>query len=186
MMSDWKEKRTDWTNFDQAIRQVEEELGVSQAEADALLCRAVGEGKIGSINEGPISRSQKASRPLPDEVAQRRYDPDAAPTLKMPRPLGRVEVWIHIPEERRWFKVDRTDLRSWLDEPAQQAVGKRPRIKSHLAKLYPDGVPDPAFCPRKELRAELLKTDPRLTPLDEATLKTAIDEYNRSIRTDPN
>jgi hypothetical protein len=83
------------------------------------------------------------------------------------------------------------DLRHWLKrqqpakqvttEPKKQALGKRPRIKAHLAKLFPDGVPDPAYCNRKELIRELLKIDPGLKPLDDGTLKTAIEEYN----TDP-
>jgi hypothetical protein len=85
-------------------------------------------------------------------------------------------------------RVSADDLRSWLkpteakkQEPKKKALGKRPRIKAHLAKLFPEGVPDPAHCPRKELLRELLKLDPGLKPLDDGTLKTAIEEYN----TDP-
>ena len=94
-----------------------------------------------------------------------------------------MELWVHIRAEGRWIKINREDLHHWLDEPAQQVrrnayLGKRPRIKSHLAKLYPDGVPDPAFCPRKGLLRELLRIDPALAPLNDATLKTSIDEYN--------
>jgi hypothetical protein len=66
-----------------------------------------------------------------------------------------------------------------LEVPALGQRGKRPRIKVVLQELYPEGVPDPAFCPRKTLKADLVKRDRTLHPLDEATLKTAIDEYNR-------
>jgi hypothetical protein len=59
-----------------------------------------------------------------------------------------------------------------------KALGKRPRIKALLAKLYPEGVPDPAHCPRKGLQRKLLTLDPGLQPLDDDTLKKAVDEYN--------
>jgi hypothetical protein len=216
-MSDCKEEplpRSERIDFSQAVNEVEQELGVTKAEAVMLLSQAVAEGKIGvedrrqAVEEAFKEAAERlkeltkrfpppATRPHPapaDEVAQplvlpkpQRYAPGAYPAPPAAAPSrGRVELWVHILDEKRWIKVDRADLRRWFDEPAQQAVGKRPRIKSHLAKLYPDGVPDPAFCPRKELRAELLMQDPRLTPLDEATLKTAIDEYNSLIRNDPN
>jgi len=73
--------------------------------------------------------------------------------------------------------------RWWLDlqnKPIQEA-GKQPRIKAHLAEMFPNGVPDPAHCPRKTLKADLLKRDPSLNPLDEATLKSAIDAHNSSL-----
>jgi hypothetical protein len=83
--------------------------------------------------------------------------------------------------------VSEADLQHWLKkqqstkqpttEPKKQALGKRPRIKAHLAKLFPEGVPDPAYCNRKELIRDLLKLDPGLKPLDDGTLKTAIEEY---------
>jgi hypothetical protein len=71
--------------------------------------------------------------------------------------------------------------RYWLDlenRPLPKPTGKQPRIKAHLAEMFPNGVPDPAHCPRKALKADLLKRDPSLNPLDEATLKSAIDAYN--------
>ena len=60
-------------------------------------------------------------------------------------------------------------------------VGKRPRIKDYLALHYTSGVPDPAHCPRKTLRSNLLNWDSDLAPLDEATLKLAIDEFNANL-----
>jgi hypothetical protein len=60
-------------------------------------------------------------------------------------------------------------------------VGKRPRIKVYLAEHYPKGVPSPAHCPRKILRSGLLNWDSNLAPLDEGTLKLAIDEFNASL-----
>jgi len=73
--------------------------------------------------------------------------------------------------------------RHWVDlqNAPPQLVGKQPRIKALLAEMFPNGVPDPAHCPRKALKADLLKRDPGLSPLDEATLKSAIDAYNSSV-----
>jgi hypothetical protein len=70
--------------------------------------------------------------------------------------------------------------------PKRAERGKRPRIKALLAKDFPTkdfpkGVPEPAFCPRKELIRKLLKAEPTLAPLDEDTLKKAIDEYNAGL-----
>jgi len=62
-------------------------------------------------------------------------------------------------------------------------IGKRPRIKNYLSNHFADGVPDPGLCPRNALRADILKADPSLEPLDEATLKSAIDEYNAEVDT---
>jgi hypothetical protein len=47
--------------------------------------------------------------------------------------------------------------------------------------MFRNGVPDPAHCRRKALRADLLKRDPDLDPLDLKTLKHAIDKYNLSF-----
>jgi hypothetical protein len=59
--------------------------------------------------------------------------------------------------------------------------GKRPRIQVYLAEYHPKGVPSPAHCSRKILRSDLLNWDSGLAPLDEATLKLAIDEFNASL-----
>jgi hypothetical protein len=93
--------------------------------------------------------------------------------------------------------VSRDDFQYWLDElkppsgtgPAKEKKpakgGKAPLIIEHLKELYPQGVPDPSHCPRKALKADLLARDKRLEPLDDATLKSAIDAFNHSIRNDP-
>ena len=74
--------------------------------------------------------------------------------------------------------------RHWLDllsKSPPEPTGKQPRIKAHLAEMFPNGVPDPAHCPRKTLKADLLRRDPSLSPLDEATLKSAIEAHNSSL-----
>src|SRR5262249_46966665 len=44
-----------------------------------------------------------------------------------------------------------------LQKKSLPEAGKQPRIKAHLAELFPKGVPNPAYCPRKALKADLLK-----------------------------
>ena len=66
-------------------------------------------------------------------------------------------------------------------KPPPEPTGKQPRIRTLLAEMFPKGVPDPAHCPRKTLKADLLRRDPSLNPLDEATLKSAIDAHNSSL-----
>jgi hypothetical protein len=65
---------------------------------------------------------------------------------------------------------------------ASRSVGKQPRILRYLSEHFPGGVPEPGLCPREELKAEILKWDRRLGPLDDATLKRGIDNYNTSLR----
>ena len=78
--------------------------------------------------------------------------------------------------------VSRSDLRRWLDQqPTQAAGGKQSRVARLLAEMFPDGVPTRADRPREPLRAELIKRDPSLQPLDLKTLKTAIEMYNRQV-----
>jgi len=159
----------DWISFTQAIFEVEAELGVDRAEATRLLRSAVAGGKIATVDDAPSLAPEGIEGP-PGR---------ARPALEPAAPKSpQLELWVHLLEEGRWIKIDRADLRRWFATPEVQAVGKCPRIRAHLAKLYPEGVPDPAFAPRKDLRGTLLKMDPGLHPLDRATLQKAIEEYN--------
>jgi hypothetical protein len=63
-----------------------------------------------------------------------------------------------------------------------RSLGKQPRILKYLSEHFPDGVPEPGLYPRKTLQFEILKWDPDLSPLDEATLKKAIEKYNASLK----
>jgi len=62
-----------------------------------------------------------------------------------------------------------------------RSLGKQPRIAEYLKAHYPVGVPEPGHAPRKALKAGVLKWDLSLDPLDEATLKKAIDNYNAGL-----
>jgi len=61
-------------------------------------------------------------------------------------------------------------------------VGKQPRILKYLSEHFPNGVPEPGLYPRKTLQFEILEKDPGLRPLDEATLKKAIEKYNAGLK----
>ena len=64
---------------------------------------------------------------------------------------------------------------------ATRSLGKQPRIRKYLSEHFPDGVPEPGLCPRYMLRSDILGWDPTLDPLDDATLKKGIDNYNASL-----
>jgi hypothetical protein len=71
---------------------------------------------------------------------------------------------------------------SQTGDAAEQRGGKRLRIKTYLAEHYRDGVDGPGLLPRKKLRKDLIAWDSDLGPLDDETLKRAIDEYNHSLK----
>ena len=79
--------------------------------------------------------------------------------------------------------VDENDFRYWLNQQLTHptAGGKQSRLVRLLAEMFPAGVPNRADCPREPLKAELLKRDPSLKPLDLKTLKTAIETCNRVV-----
>ena len=79
--------------------------------------------------------------------------------------------------------VDEDDFRYWLNRQSTQptAGGKQSRLVRLLAEMFPAGVPNRADCPREPLKAELIKRDASLKPLDLKTLKTAIETCNRVL-----
>lgn len=94
------------------------------------------------------------------------------------------------------IKINRAEFKEWIAKrgyacptfwgnskkvSAGGILGKRPRIKAYLKNTFPKGVPAPSLCPRKALQVDLIKWDKSLAPLDQGTLKTAIDEYNAKL-----
>jgi hypothetical protein len=65
---------------------------------------------------------------------------------------------------------------------ASGSVGKQPRILKYLSEHFPAGVPEPGLYPRKTLQFEILEKDSGLRPLDQGTLKKAIEKYNASLK----
>ena len=62
-----------------------------------------------------------------------------------------------------------------------RSLGKQPRILKYLSEHFPDGIPEPGLCPRNILKSDILEWDPDLDPLDEATLKRAIEKHNAGL-----
>jgi hypothetical protein len=66
-------------------------------------------------------------------------------------------------------------------QASTRSAGKRPRITTYLTKHFPTGVPGAGHYSRKKLRTELIEWDSSLDPLDDGTLKKAIDAYNAGL-----
>jgi hypothetical protein len=186
----------DWLIFSEAVREIVATVGLSRGVAERTLRVLCSSGDVRSIccdedfDEKPTIIEPEKWRETGEldlhgvVVSRVKWTERSRTAVKSwPEGEGKLDC------EQRWHDtvlVSEADLRHWLKtqtkqattEPKKKALGKRPKIKVHLANLFPDGVPDPAYCNRKELIRELLKIDPGLKPLDDDTLKTAIDEYN--------
>jgi hypothetical protein len=162
-LEDWNGE--DWLDFARAATEISDKLAIPLGPAEAQLRELCGSGKIRAIT-------------LPLDVNE-------APQFIPPSRWWREDV-----DFKTVLAVSYSDLLYWLDQqptpkPTPERTperGKVPLIIDHLKEMFPDGVPDPSRCPRKKLRADLLAKDKSLAPLDEATLKRAID----LIRNDPN
>jgi hypothetical protein len=166
---------TGWLTFYTGAREIEQQRGVNQAEAQAKLRLACAEQKIRSMKAPYEELNHNLRQVLPFEFW----------TRVAPRERREREVDYDGPDDDGCpieVMINETEFLDWLNkqqpEPAKKAVGKQPRIICLLALLYPKSVPDPGLCPRIVLRADLLRRDPSLAPLDEGTLKSAIEAYN--------
>jgi hypothetical protein len=144
----------EWLAFYKAVQAVKQRLSMSTGAAERALREQCASGGIRTI--------QYEDGAPPEYVKPKQWvdDPPDCDAYS----LGHLEI-----------SVD--DLEYWLDHHRQQG-GKQPRILRVLQELCPEGVPPPALAPRKALKADILKRDPSLAPLDEATLKAAIERYN--------
>jgi hypothetical protein len=184
-------KGEEWVRFDDAADAYADFVEVSSGVAQRLLREQCASGNIRSIRYTyepgdyerpipvPLKPSEWIENPYVDVQADyvigsflRDDDEDAD---NDPGPAGPF-TYIDVSEDDvvYWIILAKPKL----SLPPSTRQGKVPRIKALLAKLYPNGVPDPAFANRKELQGRLVKDDPTLTPLDHKTLKAAIDEYN--------
>jgi hypothetical protein len=68
-----------------------------------------------------------------------------------------------------------------IPNTGSRSGGKQPRILKYLSEHFSAEVPEPGLCPRHTLKSDILKWDPDLDPLDEATLKKAIEKHNASL-----
>ena len=86
-----------------------------------------------------------------------------------------------LPQPSWWSDGDVHSTAQTEDGAKRKRAGKQPRIMIYLAEKFPEGVPDPAIVPRNFLKNELIAWQPNLEPLDEETLKKAIDRYNAGL-----
>ena len=184
-----------WITFYWATIEIKRQLGLSKGWAQRTLRELCAKGDIRSmryevvacddkLGPAPIDYPEriKPSQWLKDELDLAWHPYDRGDDAELDEGGGCV------------VEVSAQDFLYWLEkqpkpqtkvEAQSSEKGKRPKIKRLLAEMYPNGVPDPAHCPRKALKADLLKRDKSLDPLDEATLKIAIEEFNAEIRNDP-
>jgi hypothetical protein len=197
-MKPWRQSTSvGWYFFHTAAHVIERRLGISGGVSERILRELCTSGDIRSMQtvesedgrwvDELIKPSEWARDQMDiewlrrDDVreAQRNTEEETTFDLEEGEEPGEVYEPIHV-------YVNGDDFRHWLNkQPISQSQptvrprrGKAPLIIDYLREMYPNGVPDPADCSRKTLRATLLAKDKRLDPLDEATLKSAIDEFN--------
>jgi len=183
----WEDE--EWVHFEDAAEAYANFVEVSTGLAQRLLREQCASGNIRSIrytwepgdervDAVLLKPSEWTANPFMDFQAE--YVPYVDRDLEHPdlEEGDPTFPWTYI-------DVSEDDVVYWIFQARPKLVlpptvrqGKIPRIKAMLVKLYPDGVPDPALCIRKELQGRLLKDDPTLRSLDAKTLKIAIDEYN--------
>jgi hypothetical protein len=158
----------DWLPFHSAVREIKRCLRMSPGAAQAKLRELCASGSV---------RSQKE----PYSFVARQPQGEGPPVLIEPSEWRQREIDLMTDSDgcKYWVDVSKTDLEHWLSQPT--SGGKQSRVSRLLAEMFPDGVPNRADCPREPLKAELVKRDPSLKPLDLKTLKTAIDTYNRQL-----
>jgi hypothetical protein len=181
-------KGEEWVHFEDAADAYANFVEVSTGVAQRLLREQCASGNIRSIHYSGDPKGYERPIPVlikPSEWIENPYIDFQADHV--------VSGYNEDPDDEdhyptgpfTYIDVSEDDVVYWiiaakpkLSLPPSTRQGKVPRIKALLAKLYPNGVPDPAFANRKELQGRLVKDDPGLTPLDHKTLKAAIYEYN--------
>jgi hypothetical protein len=181
-----------WVHFHEAAQEAAKHLEISIGSAERRLREQCASGDIRSIRytitydeDDRIAFLKHPCRVKPSEWQDQL---DVVADLESDE-LKEILAWIDVSHDDvvYWITEELVAAGKLRDAPKPAAArgGKVPRIIAHLAKRFPNGVPEPALCPRKDLQGSLVKGDKSLAPLDLATLKTAIDQYNGSIRNDP-
>jgi hypothetical protein len=159
-----------WLPFHFAAMEIKAARGVSLGKAKAML-RELCASEIGSRKQPySIVNGEPRGEGPPEPIAPHEWREHAVDMMADDDGCNYF-VDVNVADFRYSLKLKQKQKRP--------AVGKQPRILKLLAeKFQGKRVPDPAYCPRDELRADLLKRDPSLEPLHMTTLKTAIDTYN--------
>ena len=200
-MSDWWEKRlgdSEWFFFYTAANVIADALGISGGMAQRRLRELCSNGDVRS--KQAVNTDDRGWRDEPIKPSEwtdeldiewsRRED-----VLSEVRPIDPDDPeygFTSIVEDGGpvGVMVNAEDFRYWLSKQPAAPPGKSPPrhgkvplIIDYLKEMFPGKlVPDPAFCSRKKLKADLLEKDQeRLFPLDVKTLKDAVDQYNLLI-----
>jgi hypothetical protein len=178
-------KGEEWVHFEDAADAYANFVEVSSGVAQRLLREQCASGNIRSIRHSGEDNPADVVLLKPSEWIENPYLDFQADYVITHWHVPSLDDEDPHPWPSTYIDVSEDDVVYWiilakpkLSLPPSTRQGKVPRIKARLAKLYPNGVPDPAFANRKELQGQLVKDDPSLTPLDHKTLKAAIDEYN--------
>ena len=161
---------SEWLTFYEAAIEVKRDLGVSRGEAEATLRQLCASGKI---------RSQKQ----PYSIVNGEWHGEGPPEPIEPSEWRDREIDVMTDSDGCNYSVRVSKEDFWHQfQPKQEkkpVVGKQPRILKLLADKFGNSrVPDRGLCPRNALRADLLKLDPSLEPLNLATLAAAIRTHN--------
>jgi hypothetical protein len=168
----------DWLPFHEAVEEIERALSVSRGKAEVLLRQVCSTGEIKSRKQPFLivkGAWWQAQTPEPEIIERHEWrDHD-------------IDVMTDSNGCHYSVDVEKSDFEDWLQRQTKRqpkkAVGKVPRILKLLDdKFKGEPVPDPAYCPRNPLKADLLKLDPLLNPLTLTTLKTAIETYNANLK----
>jgi len=161
----------DWLDFLEAASNIERSLRISPGAAQS---------KLREICASGVVRSRKE----PYSFVARQPQGEGPPVRIEPSEWQQREIDVMTDSDgcKYWVDVSKIDLEHWLNQQTRStAGGKQSRLVRLLAEMFPAGVPNRDDCPREPLRAELLKRNPSLKPLDLKTLKTAIETCNRVV-----
>jgi len=169
----------EWLPFYYAVSEIKRELRVSSGKAKVILRQLCSTGEIHSQKRPYliVNWQQQWQTPEPEPIEPREWRDHQIDMMTDSNGLSYS------------VDVEKSDFKYWLDrnkpigKQQKGAVGKVPRILKLLVEIFKgEPVPDPAFCRRDDLRADLLKRAPSLNPLNKTTLKTAIDTYNANLK----
>jgi hypothetical protein len=169
----------DLLNFHFATKEIRAKLAVSLGKGQSMLRQLCASGEI-------RSQKQPHNTSFRDEFIQYVGPPEAIEPSEWRE--REIDAMTDQGGYRYIVNVSKSDFRYWLDQqPAAASAKPRPKprkrekIKAWLAKKF-DNQRVPDDCVTKELLNELRGCgDPLLKQIDDATFKTATDEYHAEL-----
>jgi hypothetical protein len=180
-----------WESLADALKRVTK-LGATEEDAKVDISNAIADREIPvrvhagkrSYQGGNVTVPQRLKPTDLDWVRSRPFQPWTIGPM-----LGQHYFWDSERLPIDFIELSTADLErlfgassnALVDDLTATRGSKRPRIIEYLAEHYPDGVLGPGHVPRQQLRSNLIAWRKDLKPLDDDTLKRAIDEYNNSL-----